>query len=84
MYIIINKDMKKKFLLLPFVAAALAFASCSEDETLFQTPSVELDPEEPTRSLFPEDDGSKVFSNSTSPAQKARFILEAVSVDYIK
>ena len=76
--------MKKKFLLLPLFAAALSFTSCSKDESMFMNPSVEVAPEEPTRSLFPEDDGSKVFSNSTSPAQKARFFLEAVSADYIK
>ena len=76
--------MKKKFLLLSLFVAALAFTSCSEDESMFMNPSHEVTPEEPTRSLFPEDDGSKVFSNSTSPAQKARLILEAVSVDYIK
>lgn len=76
--------MKKKFLLLPLVAAALAFTSCSEDESMFMNPSVEVAPEEPTRSLFPEDDGSKELGNNTSPGQKARLLLEALTADYIK
>lgn len=76
--------MKKKFLLLPLFAAALSFTSCSEDESMFMNPSVEVAPEEPTRSLFPEDDGSEELSSSTSPILKARKLLEAVSADYIK
>lgn len=76
--------MKKKFLLLPLFAVALSFTSCSEDESMFMTPSVEVAPEEPTRSLFPEDDGSEELSSSTSPILKARKLLEAVSADYIK
>lgn len=76
--------MKKKFLLLSLFVAALAFTSCSEDESMFMNPSHEVTPEEPTRSLFPEDDGSEELSSSTSPILKARKLLEAVSADYIK
>lgn len=76
--------MKKKFLLLSLFAAALSFTSCSEDESLFMNPSHEVIPEEPTRSLFPEDDGSKLLSSSTSPNQNVRLLLEGLSADYIK
>ena len=74
--------MKKKFLLLPFVAAALAFASCSEDETIFDTPVVEQPTDDGvTRVQFAEDDGTKVLSGQ--PYIQARNLVKKIPAEYI-
>ena len=74
--------MKKKLLLLPFVAAALAFASCSEDETIFENPVIEQPADGTvTRAQFAEDDGSKALSGS--PHMQARNLMNKVPSDYI-
>lgn len=74
--------MKKKLLLLPFVAAALAFASCSEDETIFENPVIEQPADGTvTRAQFAEDDGSKALSGS--PHMQARNLMNKVPADYI-
>lgn len=74
--------MKKKLLLLPFVAAALAFASCSEDETIFENPVIEQPADGTvTRAQFAEDDGSKALSGS--PHIQAKNLMNKVPADYI-
>ena len=74
--------MKKRLLLLPFVAAALAFASCSEDETIFENPVIEQPADGTvTRAQFAEDDGSKALSGS--PHIQARNLMNKVPADYI-
>lgn len=74
--------MKKKLLLLPFVAAALVFASCSEDETIFENPIIEQPADGTvTRVQFAEDDGSKALSGA--PYLQAQYIMNKIPADYI-
>ena len=74
--------MKKKLLLLPFFAAALSFAACSEDESVFEAPVVEQPSAgDVTRVQFAEDDGSKALSGS--PHLQAKNLLSKVPADYI-
>ena len=75
--------MKNKLLLLPFVAAALSFAACSEDESIFDNPAVENPVDgSVTRAEFAEDDGTKALSGA--PYVNANRIIQKVSKDYIK
>ena len=74
--------MKKKFLLLPFVAAALSFTACSENEMEFDIPSVDQPVNIVTRAQFAEDDGSKVLSGA--PQVNAKNLIKKVPKDYIK
>ena len=74
--------MKKKFLLLPFVAAALSFTACSENELGFDIPSVDQQVGVETRAQFAEDDGSKVMSAAAHI--NAKNLLKKVPADYMK
>ena len=74
--------MKKKFLLLPFVAAALSFTACSENEMEFDIPSVDQAVNIVTRAQFAEDDGSKPMS--AAPQVNAKNLIKKVPKDYIK
>ena len=74
--------MKKKFLLLPIVAAALSFTACSENELEFDIPSVDQPVNIETRAQFAEDDGSKVLSGAAQV--NAKNLLKKVPADYIK
>lgn len=75
--------MKNKLLLLPFLAASLSFAACSEDEALFESPVVEQPADgSVTRAEFAEDDGTKALSGA--PYVNANMIMQKVSKDYIK
>lgn len=75
--------MKNKLLLLPFLAASLTFAACSEDEALFESPVVEQPADgSVTRAEFAEDDGTKALS--AAPYINANKIIQKVSKDYIK
>lgn len=71
--------MKKLFLFL--LAFTTIFVACDED-TQFVDPSSPTVDEGSTRSMFPEDDGSKVLSGQ--PHINARDLLKKVPVDYIK
>ncbi len=74
--------MKKKLLLLPFVAAALSFAACSENELVFDAPAAgQPAGSEVTRVQFAEDDGAKALSGA--PYLQARHIMSKVPADYI-
>lgn len=74
--------MKKRLLLLPFFAAALSFAACSEDESVFESPVVEQPSAgDITRVQFAEDDGKKPLSGS--PHVQARNLMNKVPADYI-
>ena len=74
--------MKKKFVLLPIVAAALSFTACSENELEFDIPSVDQPVNIETRAQFAEDDGSKVLSGAAQV--NAKNLLKKVPADYIK
>ena len=74
--------MKKRDLFIPLFAAAMAFASCSENDSVFMNPSVELGSEEQTRSLFPEDDGSLELNEE--PHKNARRLLDKLTAEEIK
>ena len=54
----------KKLLLLPLIAAAMTFASCAEDETVFENPTVDQPSGDVTRAMFAEDDGAKVLNGA--------------------
>ena len=74
--------MKNKLLLLPFLAASLSFAACSEDEALFESPVVEQPADgSVTRAEFAEDDGKKPLSGA--PYIQAKNIMNKVPTDYI-
>lgn len=71
--------MKKRILLLPFIAAAISFASCSEDDLNFENPAGgQPVVEDETRSLFPEDDGA-VSLSSYSPNEMVARLLSKVA-----
>ena len=68
----------RKTLLPLFALAALLLVSCSNDNSDFlSTPGV-VAPEEPTRSLFPEDDGAPRLSGTF--AEQAQTLLAQVNV----
>lgn len=68
----------RKTLLPLFALATLLFVSCSNDNSEFlSTPGV-VAPEEPTRSLFPEDDGAPRLSGTF--AEQAQTLLAQVNV----
>ena len=71
--------MKNLFLYL--LAFTTVFAAC-DDDTMFVDPESPIVDEGTTRSMFPEDDGSKVLSGS--PHIVARDLIKKVPVDYIK
>lgn len=74
--------MKKRLLLLPFIAAAISLASCSDDDFNFENPSGgQPAVEDETRSLFPEDDGAASLS-SYSPNEKVARLLNKVADAY--
>lgn len=74
--------MKNKLLLLPFVAAALSFTACSEDESIFDNPAVENPVDgDVTRAEFAEDDGKKPLSGA--PYLQAKYIMSKIPADYI-
>lgn len=69
--------MRKPYYLF-FALAALLLASCSNDNSdVLSAPGV-VAPEEPTRSLFPEDDGAPRLSGSL--AEQAQTLLAQVNV----
>ena len=72
----------KKLLLLPLVAGAMIFASCSEDETIFEQPSVDQPIDGVTRAMFAEDDGSKPLNGA--PQVNAKNLIKKVPKEYIK
>ena len=72
----------KKLLLLPLIAAAMTFASCTEDETVFENPTVDQPSGDVTRAMFAEDDGAKVLNGAAQV--NAKNLLKKVPTDYIK
>ena len=71
----------KKLLLLPLIAAAMTFVSCSEDETVFENPTVDQPSGDVTRAMFAEDDGAKVLNGAAQV--NAKNLLKKVPTDYI-
>ena len=71
----------KKLLLLPLVAGAMIFASCSEDETIFEQPSVDQPIDGVTRAMFAEDDGSKPLNGASQV--NAKNLIKKVPKEYI-
>ena len=73
---------KLLLLLLPLVAAAMTFGSCSEDETVFENPTVDQPAGDVTRAMFAEDDGSKPLNGA--PQVNAKNLIRKVPKEYIK
>ena len=72
----------KKLLLLPLIAAAMTFVSCTEDETVFENPTIDQPSGDVTRAMFAEDDGAKVLNGAAQV--NAKNLLKKVPTDYIK
>ena len=68
----------RKTLLPLFALATLLFVSCSNDNSEFLSAPSVVAPEEPTRSLFPEDDGAPRLSGTF--AEQANTLLAQVNV----
>lgn len=76
--------MKKRILLLPFIAAAISFASCSEDDLNFENPAGgQPVVEDETRSLFPEDDGAASLSSDTPNLKVAKLLSKVADANAV-
>lgn len=75
--------MRNKLLLLPFVAAALSFTACSENELIPENPAIDQPTIDETRVTFAEDDGSKAFNIYSHPCEIARDLITSVPANYI-